>query len=117
MVFLILLNYLYFALKHNIIIGAICSAVDFIARNGRLEGALMINQLDHNVVLRNNVKKLGNMLGEILEYHGGIELFNKVETIREMTKSIRKEFDKETYDKLILVRRIQLDVIIKWKQE
>ncbi|MBO1005312.1 phosphoenolpyruvate carboxylase [Pseudogracilibacillus auburnensis] len=60
----------------------------------------MINQLDHNVVLRNNVKKLGKMLGEILEYHGGIELFNKVETIREMTKSIRKEFDKETYDKL-----------------
>lgn len=36
MVFLILLNYLYFALKHNIIIGAICSAVDFMARNGFL---------------------------------------------------------------------------------
>ena len=60
----------------------------------------MINQIDHNVVLRNNVKKLGNILGEILEYHGGIELFNKVETIREMTKSIRKEYDKETYEKL-----------------
>src|SRR5690606_21917793 len=45
-------------------------------------------------------KKLGNILGEILVHHGGIELFNKVEDIRELTKSLRKQYDEKTYSKL-----------------
>jgi len=50
--------------------------------------------------LQNDVNMLGNILGEILVLHGGKELFDKVETIRKMTKSIRKEFNKETYQAL-----------------
>ncbi|MBS4177014.1 phosphoenolpyruvate carboxylase [Lederbergia citrea] len=60
----------------------------------------MIDTIDNNALLRNDVKKLGNILGEILVHHGGIELFNKVESIREMTKSIRKEYNEETYKRL-----------------
>ncbi|MBS4209861.1 phosphoenolpyruvate carboxylase [Bacillus sp. FJAT-50079] len=60
----------------------------------------MINHIDTSASLRNDVKRLGNILGEILVHHGGLELFNKVETIREMTKSIRKEYNEETYNKL-----------------
>ncbi|KGA96676.1 phosphoenolpyruvate carboxylase [Alkalihalobacillus alcalophilus ATCC 27647 = CGMCC 1.3604] len=60
----------------------------------------MIELTDSNVSLRNDVKKLGNILGEILIHHGGEELFNKVESIREMTKKLRQEYDDETYLKL-----------------
>lgn len=55
---------------------------------------------DHNVLLRQDVKMLGNILGEILIIHGGRELFDKVETIREMTKRIRNEFNEDDYHKL-----------------
>lgn len=48
-------------------------------------------------LLRRDVKKLGNILGEILIHHGGMELFNEVESIREMTKKLRQSFDEETY--------------------
>lgn len=40
------------------------------------------------------------MLGEVLVLHGGKDLFDQVELIREMTKSIRKEFNKDTYHRL-----------------
>jgi phosphoenolpyruvate carboxylase len=60
----------------------------------------MINVADNNSLLRNDVKKLGNILGEILVHHGGISLFNKVETIREMTKKLRKDYNEEEYQKL-----------------
>src|SRR5690625_2344687 len=60
----------------------------------------MVEEIDNNALLRNDVKMLGNILGEILVFHGGKELFDQVETIREMTKSIRKEFDEDTYHKL-----------------
>jgi len=60
----------------------------------------MVEEIDNNALLRNDVKMLGNILGEILVFHGGKELFDQVETIREMTKSIRKEFDTDTYHKL-----------------
>ncbi|SDZ56190.1 phosphoenolpyruvate carboxylase [Evansella caseinilytica] len=60
----------------------------------------MISVTDTNVLLRNDVKKLGNILGEILVHHGGISLFNKVEEIREMTKELRKSYDSELYGKL-----------------
>lgn len=60
----------------------------------------MAETIDNNVLLRHDVKMLGNMLGEVLVLHGGKELFDKVETIREMTKSIRKGFDEDTYHTL-----------------
>lgn len=60
----------------------------------------MIETIDHNAKLRSDVKKLGNILGEILIHHGGMELFNKVETIRELTKTLRKEYNQETYNEL-----------------
>ncbi len=60
----------------------------------------MLETLDKNALLRNDVNMLGNMLGEILVLHGGRELFDQVESIREKTKSIRKTFDEDTYDTL-----------------
>ncbi|WP_332692263.1 phosphoenolpyruvate carboxylase [Halalkalibacter lacteus] len=60
----------------------------------------MINVVDNSTLLRNDVKKLGNILGEILVHHGGISLFNKVETIREMTKKLRKDYNEDEYKKL-----------------
>lgn len=60
----------------------------------------MTETTDNNALLRNDVKMLGNILGEILVLHGGKELFDKVEAIRDMTKGIRKEFDADTYETL-----------------
>ncbi|MBP3950840.1 phosphoenolpyruvate carboxylase [Bacillus suaedae] len=60
----------------------------------------MIDVADSNSLLRSDVKKLGNILGEILVHHGGISLFNKVESIREMTKNLRKNHDEDVYKKL-----------------
>jgi phosphoenolpyruvate carboxylase len=55
---------------------------------------------DSSLPLRRDVKLLGQMLGEILVNHGGKELFDKVEQIRIMCKSLRTQFDQETYVKL-----------------
>ena len=55
---------------------------------------------DSSLPLRRDVKLLGQILGEILVSHGGPELFNKVEKIRLMCKSLRNEFDKQTYSEL-----------------
>ncbi|WP_100405836.1 phosphoenolpyruvate carboxylase [Bacillus solitudinis] len=60
----------------------------------------MIEVADSNSLLRNDVKKLGNILGEILVHQGGISLFNKVEEIRETTKNLRKNYDDEAYKSL-----------------
>ncbi|MFN7249624.1 MAG: phosphoenolpyruvate carboxylase [Anaerobacillus sp.] len=58
----------------------------------------MINvTADNGSLLRTDVKKLGNILGEILVHHGGIELLEKVETIREKTKNLRKNYKEELY--------------------
>ncbi|HLR02970.1 MAG TPA: phosphoenolpyruvate carboxylase [Virgibacillus sp.] len=57
----------------------------------------MVEATDHNALLRNDVKMLGNILGDILQLHGGKELFDKVENIRIMTKRIRTDSDEETY--------------------
>src|SRR5690625_6016230 len=43
---------------------------------------------------------LVNILGEMLVFHRGKALVDQVERIREMTKSIRKEIDEDTYHKL-----------------
>lgn len=60
----------------------------------------MIDTVDNNSLLRNDVKTLGSILGEILVHHGGTELFDKVESIREMTKNIRNEFNEDSYNSL-----------------
>ncbi|MGG3561815.1 phosphoenolpyruvate carboxylase [Neobacillus rhizosphaerae] len=52
---------------------------------------------DSSLPLRRDVKLLGKMLGEILVNHGGSELFEKVEKIRHMTKTLRTHFDQEIY--------------------
>ncbi|WP_442599720.1 phosphoenolpyruvate carboxylase [Neobacillus sp. D3-1R] len=52
---------------------------------------------DSSLPLRRDVKMLGNILGEILVYHGGLELFNKVEKIREMCKALRNQNDDVNY--------------------
>ncbi|MBU8905314.1 phosphoenolpyruvate carboxylase [Desertibacillus haloalkaliphilus] len=60
----------------------------------------MINLDDNSTVLRNDVKKLGNILGEILVHHGGVPLLNKVEELRKTTIQLRKSYDEDTYQKL-----------------
>ncbi|WP_322972532.1 phosphoenolpyruvate carboxylase [Pseudalkalibacillus salsuginis] len=50
--------------------------------------------------LRRDVNLLGNMLGEILVHHGGEELLDKVETIRKLTKELRRNRETSTYEKL-----------------
>ncbi|MGO4890387.1 phosphoenolpyruvate carboxylase [Anaerobacillus sp. MEB173] len=55
---------------------------------------------ESNSKLRSDVKKLGNILGEILVHQGGIQLLNTVELIRKTTKSLRENYDNETYIQL-----------------
>ncbi|WP_260412534.1 phosphoenolpyruvate carboxylase [Alkalihalobacillus sp. TS-13] len=55
---------------------------------------------DPTTPLRRDVNLLGNMLGEILVHHGGEELLNKVETIRNLTKELRNNRENATYEKL-----------------
>ncbi|ETI66023.1 phosphoenolpyruvate carboxylase [Neobacillus vireti] len=55
---------------------------------------------DSSLPLRRDVKLLGKILGEILVNHGGLELFDKVEKIRLMCKTLRTDFDQEIYDAL-----------------
>src|SRR5690625_1322219 len=63
-------------------------------------GDRMAGMTDNNALLRKDVRMLGNILGEVLVLNGGKELLDKVEKIREMTKSIRSQFDQETYHTL-----------------
>ncbi|WP_226584776.1 phosphoenolpyruvate carboxylase [Halobacillus litoralis] len=58
------------------------------------------NTNDHTTPLRRDIHALGKMLGNILVHHGGEELLNKVETIRQLTKDLRKSPDKSTYSQL-----------------
>ncbi|UOQ46462.1 phosphoenolpyruvate carboxylase [Halobacillus salinarum] len=55
---------------------------------------------DHTTPLRRDVNVLGNILGDILVHHGGEELLNKVESIRQLTKNLRNHYDPSTYEKL-----------------
>ncbi|WP_147803762.1 phosphoenolpyruvate carboxylase [Alkalicoccus halolimnae] len=60
----------------------------------------MIETQDQNTQLRNDVKMLGTILGEVLKKHGGEELFNKVEDIREITKGLRENYNEDKYTHL-----------------
>jgi phosphoenolpyruvate carboxylase len=55
---------------------------------------------DSSLPLRRDVKLLGQILGEILVNHGGIELLDKVEKIRLMCKTLRNHFDEAVYTEL-----------------
>ncbi|MEH7255706.1 phosphoenolpyruvate carboxylase, partial [Neobacillus niacini] len=55
---------------------------------------------DSSLPLRQDVKLLGQILGEILVNHGGTELLDKVEKIRLMCKTLRTYFDHEIYTEL-----------------
>lgn len=46
-----------------------------------------------NVLLRRDVRFLGTILGEVLVHQGGQELLGIVEKIREMSKSLRAQYD------------------------
>ncbi|RHW38089.1 phosphoenolpyruvate carboxylase [Neobacillus notoginsengisoli] len=50
--------------------------------------------------LRRDVKMLGHILGEILLYNGGRELFETVEKIRLMCKVLRESFETTIYEEL-----------------
>ncbi|MBX0359300.1 phosphoenolpyruvate carboxylase [Halobacillus sp. Nhm2S1] len=58
------------------------------------------NTNDHTTPLRRDIHALGKMLGDILVHHGGEELLNKVETIRQLTKDLRNNPDPSTYNQL-----------------
>ncbi|RDY69848.1 phosphoenolpyruvate carboxylase [Halobacillus trueperi] len=58
------------------------------------------NTNDHTTPLRRDIHALGKMLGDILVHHGGEELLNKVETIRQLTKDLRNSPDPSTYNQL-----------------
>ena len=60
----------------------------------------MVTKQDTSLPLRKEVKMLGNILGEILIYQGGNELFDTVERIRIMCKSLRLHVEDETYHEL-----------------
>ncbi|QHT45712.1 phosphoenolpyruvate carboxylase [Halobacillus sp. ACCC02827] len=55
---------------------------------------------DHTTPLRRDIRSLGKMLGHVLVHHGGEELLNKVETIRQWTKDLRSNPDPATYQQL-----------------
>ena len=50
--------------------------------------------------LRRDIKTLGHILGEILAHHGGMQLLEKVEKLRVMAITLRKNDDKEIYNEL-----------------
>ncbi|MBD1383443.1 phosphoenolpyruvate carboxylase [Metabacillus arenae] len=50
--------------------------------------------------LSQDVKKLGNILGEVLRYHGGEELLDTVEKIRKLSIDLRSNFNNEGYEVL-----------------
>ena len=60
----------------------------------------MVTKQDTSLPLRKEVKMLGNILGEILIYQGGEELFETVERIRNMCKSLRLHVEDDTYHEL-----------------
>lgn len=49
-------------------------------------------------LLRRDVRFLGNILGEVLVHQGGQQLLEVVEQIREMSKTLRSEFEPELHE-------------------
>lgn len=61
---------------------------------------MLARDWDSTAPLRKDVKFLGQLLGQVLISHGGEELLNTVEEIREMTKSLRQSYSQEIYERL-----------------
>ncbi len=61
---------------------------------------MLARDWDSTAPLRRDVKFLGRLLGQVLISHGGEELLNTVEEIREMTKSLRQSYHQEIYERL-----------------
>lgn len=59
-----------------------------------------MNPSTSSEALRRDINLLGNMLGEILVFHGGEELLSEVEEIREKTKMLRENYSHEIYEHL-----------------
>lgn len=66
----------------------------------KAEAANEQTQANSNHLLRRDVRFLGTILGEILVSEAGNELFNTVEKIREMSKSLRACFVPELFNTL-----------------
>ena len=62
--------------------------------------ATAIETNSSSLPLRRDVKKLGHILGETLAQHGGMELLEKVEKLRVMAITLRKNNDKDIYHEL-----------------
>ncbi|MCM3652556.1 phosphoenolpyruvate carboxylase [Metabacillus litoralis] len=63
----------------------------------------MTTSIDTNsssLPLRRDIKTLGHILGEILVHHGGMQLLEKVEKLRVMAITLRKNDDKDIYNEL-----------------
>lgn len=58
---------------------------------------ILENQQSSNHLLRRDVRFLGNILGEVLLHQGGKKLLDIVESIREMSKQLRAEFNSELF--------------------
>ncbi|GIP34960.1 phosphoenolpyruvate carboxylase [Paenibacillus sp. J2TS4] len=51
-------------------------------------------------LLRRDVRFLGNILGDVLVHQGGNQLLDIVEKIREMSKTLRTQFDPDVYSEI-----------------
>jgi phosphoenolpyruvate carboxylase len=62
-----------------------------------VENQTVDKQPSSHHLLRRDVRFLGEILGKVLVYQGGHELLDVVEKIRELSKSLRTEFDSTIY--------------------
>lgn len=60
----------------------------------------IIDTNSSSLPLRRDIKTLGHILGEILAHHGGMKLLEKVEKLRVMAITLRKNDDKDIYNEL-----------------
>lgn len=65
---------------------------------------------EKNLPLRSDIRRLGNLLGDALTRHGGRELFEIEERVRELAKSLRSERNAKKEDELTsLLRELSLE--------
>jgi phosphoenolpyruvate carboxylase len=64
------------------------------------ENTDVLNKQTTTSLLRRDVRFLGHILGEVLVHQGGQGLFNMVEQIREMSKTLRASFIPELFEEL-----------------
>lgn len=66
----------------------------------RSQITLQEKENDSNRPLQRDVRFLGHLLGDVLIQQCGQDLFDKVEKIRLLAKSLRESYDNATYEKL-----------------